>query len=68
MFVVSIVDDGQERNLVATKVWMEDGIVVVQAGGKRHAFPASSLIEIMAIEKQYEREDRWDRQRRAIIN
>lgn len=68
MFVVSVVDDGQERNLVATKVWMEDGVVVVQAGGKQHAFPASSLVEIMAIEKEYEREDRWGQRRRAMIN
>jgi len=54
MFVVSIIDDGHERNLVATKIQMESGSLVVHAGGKRHVFPVGSLIEISAIEEARE--------------
>ncbi|WP_208246913.1 hypothetical protein WGT02_22650 (plasmid) [Rhizobium sp. T1470] len=54
MFVVSIFHEGHERNLVATGIRMKDGLVVVQAGGRRHVFPSANLIEIVMIEEDVE--------------
>ncbi len=66
MFVVSILDKGHERNLVATNVRMDNGLVIVQAGGKRHVFPAADLIDIVTIEQEYERCSRIGERRFAF--
>jgi hypothetical protein len=49
MFVVSISNNGQERNLVANEVHLTDGRIIIQAGGQRHVFPVLGLINILAI-------------------
>ncbi|OWV97141.1 hypothetical protein [Rhizobium sp. R693] len=64
MFVVSIIDHGHERNLVATKIRMESGSLVVHAGDKRHVFSVGSLIEIAAIEEERE----WSSPRRCCTS
>ncbi|EJC72325.1 hypothetical protein Rleg10DRAFT_0736 [Rhizobium leguminosarum bv. trifolii WSM2012] len=63
MFVVSIIEDGLERNLLATKIRMENGSLVVHVGGQQHVFPVGGLIEIAAIEEERESFSSWPRHR-----
>lgn len=50
MFVVSVNDNGEERNLVASYVRVVDDFILVQAGGVSHAFPVATLMDIVAVD------------------
>jgi hypothetical protein len=49
VFVISVNDDGQERNLVASHVRVEGKHLVVQAGGAIHTFLLSKLMDIIDV-------------------
>ncbi len=50
MFVVSVNDNGEERNLVASHVRVVDDFILIQAGGVSHAFPVATLMDIVAVD------------------
>ena len=50
MFVVSVNDNGEERNLVASYVRVVDDFILIQAGGVSHAFPVATLMDIVAVD------------------
>jgi hypothetical protein len=50
MFVVSVNDNGEERNLVASHVRVFDYFILIQAGGVSHAFPVATLMDIVAVD------------------
>lgn len=49
MFVVSIVDDGDERNFVATDIRISTDDILIEAGGERHLFRLVDVIDILEI-------------------
>lgn len=49
MFVVSVNDEGQERNLVASCIRLEKDLIVIQAGGASHTFPVADLMDIIDV-------------------
>ncbi|WP_156408921.1 hypothetical protein [Rhizobium sp. Root708] len=49
MFVVSILDDGDERNFVATDIRISTDDIVIEAGGDRHLFRLIDVIDILPI-------------------
>ncbi len=49
MFVVSIIDNGDERNFVVTDVRVREIDVVVNAGGVEHVFRLADIIDILPI-------------------
>jgi hypothetical protein len=50
MFVISVNDNGEERNLVASHVRVVDSFLLVKAGAASHAFPVETLIDIIAVD------------------
>ena len=49
MFVVSILDDGDERKFVTRDIRICADDVVIEAGGERHLFRLVDVIDIMQI-------------------
>ena len=52
MFVVSILDDGDERNFVATGLRVTHGDILIEAGGAQHLFKLGDVIDILPIDVQ----------------
>ena len=52
MFVVSIIDYGDERNFVATDLRVDHGDILIEAGGVRHLFRLADVIDIVPIGKE----------------
>lgn len=49
MFVVSVIDDGDERNFVATSFRMVCGDVLIEASGVQHLFRLEDVIEVVPV-------------------
>jgi len=52
VFVVSVIDDGEERNFVATDLRVTLDDVLIQAGGVCHLFRLVDLIDVLPIGKE----------------
>ena len=57
MFVISVWDNGNERNFVAIGVRMESGMAIIDCGGQVISYPIASVIDIVPID-DVESEDR----------
>jgi hypothetical protein len=49
MFVVSIMDNGNERNFVATDFRLHLSTVIIAVGAAEHVFPISDVIEVVPV-------------------
>jgi hypothetical protein len=57
MFVVSVLDHGQERNIVATEVVLIDARLTIVSGDQQYEFSAKDLVQIIPVDKGAVRTD-----------
>lgn len=50
LFIVSVLDEGEERNFVAVALHISDGQVHIDVGGVEHHFELVDLIDILSVE------------------
>jgi hypothetical protein len=68
MFVVSVLDNGDERNFVATDVYVEANCIVFAVSGRTLRYGVADLLDVVPVERESDRSPRWASQRSARVN
>jgi hypothetical protein len=68
MFVVSVLDQGDERNFVVIEVRLEDNFVFFEAGSRKLRYRIADLLDVVPVEVESQRTSRWTLQRSSVVN
>lgn len=68
MFVVSMLDSGEERNFLAIGLTLKKDVAFVDVGGEKHQFPIADIIAILPIGNAEKRTDRNLLKRSCRVN
>ncbi len=68
MFVVSIMDRGDERNFLATELRLNDDMAFVDCGGVTHVFKVVDVIDIIPVSSDRKIDQRCLNRGRWYIN
>ena len=68
MFVISVWDDGSERNFVAMGVRMESGMAIIDCGGQVISYPIASVINIIPVDDLQSKDPTTTGERGPLLN
>jgi len=68
MFVISVWDNGNERNFVAIGVRMESGMAFIDCGGHVISYPIASVINIVPVDEVQSDDCTTTGERGALLN
>lgn len=68
MFVVSMLDSGEERNFLALGLTLQKDVAFVDVGGVKHRFPIADIVAILLIDNAEKGIDRNLLKRSCRVN